>query len=94
MEEEKLAGLYITHNLGVARTFCHRTYVMYGGAVVECGRTAELFDTPSTIYQRPGRIDPRLSGRPFSGIDGQIPTILIRPPAVVFIRGAGANVGL
>jgi len=81
MEEEKLAGLYITHNLGVARTFCHRTYVMYGGAVVECGRTAELFDTPIHPYTKGlvGSI-PRLSGRPFSGIDGQIPDYL-NPPS-------------
>jgi oligopeptide/dipeptide ABC transporter ATP-binding protein len=81
MEEEKLAGLYITHNLGVARTFCHRTHVMYGGTIVECGRTAELFDTPNHPYTK-GLVDsiPRLSGRPFSGIDGQIPDYL-NPPS-------------
>ncbi len=81
MEEENLAGIYITHNLGVARTFCHRTYVMYGGTVVESGRTAELLDTPNHPYTK-GLVDsiPRLSGRPFVGIDGQIPDYL-NPPS-------------
>ncbi len=81
MEEEKLAGLYITHNLGVARTFCHRTYVMYGGTVVESGKTAELLDAPAHPYTKGlvGSI-PRLSGRSFSGIDGQIPDYL-NPPS-------------
>lgn len=85
MEEEKLAGLYITHNLGVARTFCHRTYVMYGGTVVESGKTAELLDTPFHPYTK-GLVDsiPRLSGRPFSGIDGQIPDYLNPPPGCRF----------
>ena len=81
MEEEKLAGIYITHNLGVARTFCQRTYVMYGGTVVESGRTADLLDTPCHPYTK-GLVDsiPRLSGRPFSGIAGQIPDYL-NPPS-------------
>ena len=85
MEEEKLAGLYITHNLGVARTFCHRTYVMYGGTVVESGPTAELLDTPLHPYTK-GLVDsiPRLSGRPFKGIDGQIPDYLNPPPGCRF----------
>jgi len=85
MEEEKLSGLYITHNLGVARTFCHRTYVMYGGTVVESGATSELLDTPLHPYTR-GLVDsiPRLSGRAFKGIDGQIPDYLNPPPGCRF----------
>ena len=85
MEEEKLSGLYITHNLGVARTFCHRTYVMYGGTVVESGPTSELLDAPLHPYTR-GLVDsiPRLSGRPFRGIDGQIPDYLNPPPGCRF----------
>ncbi len=85
MEEEKLSGLYITHNLGVARTFCHRTYVMYGGTVVESGATSELLDAPLHPYTR-GLVDsiPRLSGRPFKGIDGQIPDYLNPPPGCRF----------
>ena len=85
MAEEKLAGLYITHNLGVARTFCHRTYVMYGGTVVESGPTGELLDQPLHPYTR-GLVQsiPRLSGRPFRGIDGQIPDYLNPPPGCRF----------
>ena len=85
MEEEKLAGLYITHNLGVARTFCHRTYVMYGGTVVESGPTGELLDHPLHPYTK-GLVHsiPRLSGRPFKGIDGQIPDYLNPPPGCRF----------
>ena len=85
MGEEKLAGIYITHNLGVARTFCHRTYVMYGGTVVESGPTGELLDHPLHPYTK-GLVHsiPRLSGRPFKGIDGQIPDYLNPPPGCRF----------
>ncbi|MGR7996630.1 dipeptide ABC transporter ATP-binding protein [Xanthobacter sp. ZOL 2024] len=52
VEREKLAGLYITHDLGVARWLCARTYVMYRGAIVESGQTAALLDHPGHPYTR------------------------------------------
>ena len=52
VEEHALAGLYITHDLGVARWLCNRSYVMYRGSVVESGVTGQILDTPSHDYTR------------------------------------------
>ncbi len=81
IEEEKLSGLYITHNLGVARIVCNRTYVMYAGTVVETGKTAGLLDRPLHPYTR-GLVNsiPKLTGEPFRGIVGRVPDYL-SPPA-------------
>lgn len=45
-----LAGLYITHDLGVARWLCSRSYVMLLGRVVETGKTTTLLDSPTHNY--------------------------------------------
>lgn len=42
--------LFISHNLGVIRHMCDRVGVLYAGALVEEGATAELFDNPSHPY--------------------------------------------
>jgi len=80
IEEENMSGLYITHNLGVARIICNRTYVMYAGTVVESGRTSELLDRPIHPYTR-GLVNsiPKLTGESFRGIAGRVPDYL-RPP--------------
>src|SRR5690606_41249022 len=52
VEREKLAGLYITHDLGVARWLCSRSYVMNAGHVVEAGPTSRLLDAPEACYTR------------------------------------------
>ncbi|HWK67748.1 MAG TPA: ABC transporter ATP-binding protein [Rhizobiaceae bacterium] len=52
VERANLAGLYITHDLGVARWLCQRCYVMYQGAVVETGPTAAMLDAPRHAYTR------------------------------------------
>ena len=50
VEREKLAGLYITHDLDVARWLCARSYVMLRGRVVETGKTRSLLDDPQHAY--------------------------------------------
>ena len=52
VEDRGLALLMITHNLGVVREAADFVYVMYAGAVVERGPTAELFARPSHPYTR------------------------------------------
>lgn len=42
--------LFITHDLGVAAQIADRMVVMYGGAVMETGRTGDLFGTPRHPY--------------------------------------------
>lgn len=74
IREEKLSGLYITHDLGVARAICNRTYVMYAGTVVETAETSVLLDNPLHPYTR-GLVDsiPKLSGESYQGIPGSVP---------------------
>ncbi len=52
VEREKLSGLYITHDLGVARWLCNRSYVMLHGRVVETNETRALLDDPQHDYTR------------------------------------------
>jgi len=74
-----VSGLYITHNLGLARELCHRTYVMYAGTVVETDETDALLRNPLHPYTKGlvGAI-PKLTGEAYTGIDGQIPDYLER----------------
>jgi peptide/nickel transport system ATP-binding protein len=74
VQEERLAVLYITHNLGVARKLCERIYVMYAGSVVEVARTQDLLENPKHPYTW-GLLQaiPRLTREPFRGIEGRIP---------------------
>jgi peptide/nickel transport system ATP-binding protein len=44
------AVLFISHNLGVIRHMCDRVGVLYAGALVEQGATADLFNNPSHPY--------------------------------------------
>ena len=85
IDEEKMSGLYITHNLGVARIICNRTYVMYAGTVIESGKTPELLDNPIHHYTK-GLVNaiPRLTGEAFKGIEGQVPDYLDPPSGCRF----------
>ena len=49
---ENLAVLYITHDLGSARTYSDDTVVMYHGQVVEEGPSHEVIDDPQHEYTR------------------------------------------
>jgi len=48
--ERRLALLFITHNLAVARHLTYRTLVMRHGVVVESGPTAEVLMAPTHPY--------------------------------------------
>lgn len=49
-EKLGLAYLFITHDLGVARSLCHRVVVMYLGQIVEEAPTQRLFERPLHPY--------------------------------------------
>jgi len=82
---EELSGLYITHNLGVARILCNRIYVMYAGRIVESGRTSELLDYPIHPYTK-GLVNaiPKITGEEFQPINGHIPDYLNPPKGCRF----------
>ncbi len=49
-DEFGMSYLFITHDLASARTVCDRILVMYGGRIVEMGKTDELLDHPLHPY--------------------------------------------
>jgi peptide/nickel transport system ATP-binding protein len=51
-EEEGMAVLFITHDMGVVAEIADRTVVMYSGETVEAGPTAEIFSDPKHAYTR------------------------------------------
>lgn len=86
--QEKLAYLFITHDLGVARLMAKRVMVMYLGAVVEEGHAADVFAHPSHPYTHaltlsapmpdPARV------RPARRLAGEIPSPLAPPSGCRF----------
>ncbi len=50
VEQEKMALILITHDLGVVAGVCQRTNVMYAGSFVETGFTDDLFAHPKHPY--------------------------------------------
>src|SRR6478752_3615551 len=51
-EEEDMAILFITHDMGVVAEIADRTVVMYDGQAVEADNTARIFAAPSHPYTR------------------------------------------
>lgn len=51
-DELKMGLILITHNMGVVVRMCEKILVMYGGVVVESGRTRDIFAAPSHPYTR------------------------------------------
>lgn len=47
-----MALIFITHDFGIVSKLCDRILVMYGGKVVEYGRTLDVFDHPSHPYTK------------------------------------------
>ncbi len=86
-EEERLALLYITHDIASARYFAEETLVMYAGQMVEGGPSEEITQRPKHPYTQlllSAAPDPdRLSqngGKPATlPARGEIPS-LVNPP--------------
>ena len=50
--KEKMACLFICHNLALVQSFCDRVLVMYEGRIVEEGTPDEVIRTPRSAYTR------------------------------------------
>jgi len=51
-EAHGTAVIFVTHDLGVAAQICDRLTVMYAGAVIESGPTADVINDPKHAYTR------------------------------------------
>ena len=49
-QSEKLAILFVTHNLALVRTIADRVAVMHLGSIVEHGRIGAVLDSPAAAY--------------------------------------------
>ncbi len=88
-EEERLALLFITHDIASARYFAEDTLVMYAGQMVEGGPSEEVIERPMHPYTQllisaapdPGRLSAD-SNKSVSDLParGEIPS-LINPPS-------------
>ena len=84
---QRLAMIFITHNLGIVARMCDAVAVMYGGRVVEAGPVREIFNAPRHPYTR-ALIEsiPRLgeaNGR-LTAIEGQPPDPAALPEGCAF----------
>ncbi|GAA0220191.1 ABC transporter ATP-binding protein [Halobaculum roseum] len=81
-DEEDLAIVFITHDMGVIEETADRVNVMYAGEMVESAPVDELFDSPQHPYTRgllasiPGRT---VSGDRLPTIGGEVPTPTTEP---------------
>ena len=81
------AILLITHDMALVSQFCDRVYVMYTGAVVEQGLTADVMRHPRHPYTRgllsglPEMVEP---GQPLMTIPGQVPNLSRLPVGCTF----------
>ena len=88
VEQQAMALVLITHDLGVVAGLCERAAVMYAGRVVEAGTVQDLFNRPSHPYTA-GLIEstPKLKqvfGEPMRTIPGQPPNLSNLPDGCAF----------
>ena len=84
---QRLALIFITHNLGIVARMCDAVAVMYAGRVVEAGPVRQIFNEPRHPYTR-ALIEsiPRLgeaNGR-LTAIEGQPPDLASLPAGCSF----------
>ena len=88
VEEDRMALIMISHDLGVIAENVERMLVMYGGVLVEEGRTADVFARPSHPYtQGLFGARPKLGagrGTRLETIKGAVPELADLPPGCPF----------
>ena len=86
-EQQDMAVLLITHDLGVVAEVCDRVAVMYAGRIVEYGDVVDVFKDPRHPYTK-GLLDcvpdPRRQQDSFDPIEGQVPDLTDPPTGCNF----------
>jgi len=87
-DQQDMAIILITHDLGVVADMSDRVIVMYAGQIVESGLVNEIFEDavhPYTIrlLQSVPRLDMK-KGQPLSAIEGTPPDLYIPPKGCAF----------
>jgi oligopeptide/dipeptide ABC transporter ATP-binding protein len=86
-EQERMAVLLITHDLGVVHDFADRTAIMYLGRIVEIAPTREMFADPIHPYTQgllaslPGK---KPGEKRLPSIPGTVPDLSAVPPGCPF----------
>jgi len=73
-----MSMLLISHDLGVLRASCDRTYIMYAGRTIEGGPTTQVLNAPLHPYTRGLIAASRMrlnAQRRFATIGGEVPTL-------------------
>jgi peptide/nickel transport system ATP-binding protein len=79
-QQDGMAILLITHDLGVAAEMAHKVAVMYAGEIVETADREQFFQSPAHPYSRklfaslPGKAR-RREGLPLAAIRGNVPPL-------------------
>ena len=82
----KMALILITHDLSLASQMTDRLMVMYGGAAVECGNTADMINAPLHPYTRGllAALPENRTGGRFNQIPGRMPSLADIPAGCAF----------
>jgi oligopeptide/dipeptide ABC transporter ATP-binding protein len=79
--------LLITHDIGVVKQVCSEVIVMYGGKIMERGRTTRIVAEPKhpyTVGLLSSVPSPQLRGQRLKTIPGAVPSPLRMPPGCPF----------
>ncbi len=86
-DDNNVALILISHDLGVVSRVAERTIVMYAGRIVEQGPTLEIINDPQHPYTQ-GLLNalPQMSlpGQRLNQISGSMPSLLDRPSGCAF----------
>ena len=95
--KNKLAVLFITHDLGVVASLCDRVSVMYAGEIVESGDVSDVFSHPAHPYTRKLLNTVPAIGhknRQLEYIAGQMPDMAALPGGCTFHERCGDAIDL
>ena len=94
--ESRLSIIFISHDLGVVRSICHRVAVMYLGRLLEVAGNAALFARPRHPYSRAlldaSPVPDPLVAPVAAPLKGEAPSLLTPPSGCVFHPRCGFSV--